>query len=315
MPSIRNRVPYEVSLFARDAGSGRPLTNIFYLRNNVQSVAPPAYGAAIAGASDLATLLTAFQTVWGTSVAPLLNQNFKGSALTARAIIGKRYGSPLLPITSLIAGANTQITTGSPHGFTTGKTVSVTGITTPTGLNAQWVVTVIDSFNFTLNGGLSAGAWSGDGQVQIVKGPLQFLYDDVVTIADGNNGTQTSDALPLYCTASVRRINAGAGRNFRSRLSFSPISEGDSVDGGFTTAAKTAWSTALGALVGTFNNGGSDATSKFSVHVAVSKAKAFSVPSPFAQSDSWCKDVSSMILQRNTGSLIRRKPRLTSIIT
>jgi hypothetical protein len=314
--AIRNLVPYEIAIHAVDIGSGKPITNILYYKNKVQTVAPPAYGAPIAGGSDVATLLNNVLTVWDLNIVPLLNANYQMQNGVARAIIGKRYGTPLIGITGLVVGANTQLTTGVAHGFTTGQQVSVAGITTPSGLNQNWTITVIDSTNFTLNGAGSSGSWSGDGTVQRVRGPLQFTYADQVAQTDSEVGGVVDDALPLFVSASVRRISSGVGRNFRSRLSISPMSEGDSLDGGWVAGTKTAWATALGVVAAaTPENGGSDATSKFSDPIVLSKSIAVTLPSPFTLSSPYTSVINSMILQRNAGSIVRRKPRLTNVIT
>lgn len=53
-----------------------------------------------------------------------------------------------------------QITTTQPHGFTTGDSVDVFGITSPSNTNANgtWTVTVLDTYNFTV-----AATGNGDG--------------------------------------------------------------------------------------------------------------------------------------------------------
>lgn len=313
--AIRNLVPYEIAVNAVDLGSGKPITNLLYYRNKVQTVGPPAYGANIAGSGDTSTLLNNVLTVWDLNIVPLLNANYKMQSGVIRAIIGKRYGTPIQAIVSLVPQANTQIKVGAPHGLTTGNTVAVAGITTPTGLNQNWVITVIDSVTFELNGAGSSGVWSGDGSIQRVRGQLQFVYADQAAQTDSETGGITDDALPLFVSASVRRISSGTGRNFRSRLSISPLSEEDSLDGGWTAATKTAWATALNTVAAaTPENGGTDATSKFSDQLVVSKALAFTLPSPFTLSSLWASPVNSMLLQRNAGSIVRRKPRLTSVI-
>jgi hypothetical protein len=143
---------------------------------------------------------------------------------------------------------------------------------------------------------------------------VQLLYADTEIITTSDPGGVLGDALPLFATSSIRRLNSGVGRQFRSRFSLSPMSEADVVNGGFTAAQKAVMVTALNGLNVSYANGGTDATSGNSNQVAFAKSVALTLPSPFGQSDTFTALISSYQQQRNTGSLTRRKPRLTSII-
>jgi hypothetical protein len=315
MAAIRYLVPYELSIQARDVGSGKPVTNIMYYICGLQNVAPPAYGAPIAGASSNGLLVTNLRALWAGAVLPRLNANYKVLQYVLRAIIGKRFATPSLAISALVTGTPTVITTAAPHGFSSGMTVSVSGVTLPVVTNGLWVITVLSSTSFSLNGSVSAGAWSGDGAVQEAGETLEFQYADLATyVPVADIGGVVGDALPLFATSSVRRLNTGIGRHFRSRFSLSPMSEVDALDGGFTAAQKALMATALGAFNVSVSNGGSDASSSLMAQWAVSKRLAFTLPSPFTQSLTWTAFITNYVQQPNCGSLVRRKPRLTSVI-
>jgi hypothetical protein len=312
--SIRYRVPYEIAVKALDASTGKRLINIFYVRSQLQTVAPPAYGFPIAGSGSTLTLVSAFAGTWRVFAAAVLNERYNASEYIMRAIVGKRFGTPLFPIAALVTGTPVTVQTGVSHGFSTGNTVIVAGVTVPGSANATWVITVLNSTTFTLNGSNIAGVWSGDGTVQRVQGQVQLLYADTEIITTSDPGGVLGDALPLFATSSIRRLNSGVGRQFRSRFSLSPMSEADVVNGGFTAAQKAVMVTALNGLNVSYANGGTDATSGNSNQVAFAKSVALTLPSPFGQSDTFTALISSYQQQRNTGSLTRRKPRLTSII-
>lgn len=58
-----------------------------------------------------------------------------------------------------------EITTSTAHGLTTGMNVSLWGIGGSTLANGTWVVTVIDSTHFTLNGSTFSGSYTSGGLV------------------------------------------------------------------------------------------------------------------------------------------------------
>jgi hypothetical protein len=310
---IRYRVPYQVDIHAVDLGSGHFVNNTLYYGSNFQTVAPPAYGQPIAGNGSTLTLLQQVRGLWGGFIARL-NHNYVTRSYVMRAITGKRYSTSLLNILGLASGAPVTITTLGPHGFVTGQTVAVSGVTSPVTANGFWTITVLTASSFSLNGSNIVGAWSADGFVQRVAGALEFTYADQEVLTFSDAGGVAGDALPLFATSSVRRLNGGVGRNFRSRFSLSPMSEVDAVDGGFTAAQKALMVTALANFNVSTTNGGTDATSGFSFQLVVSKALAFGLGSPFADRLGWTSPVLSMVQQPNCGSLVRRKPKLNAVI-
>ena len=313
--SIRYLVPYQVDFLATDAGSGKRITNRLYWVCNTQTTAPPAYGQPILGPSSTTTLLTALRTLWIGTVCTRMNANYLFNQAVMKAIIGKRYGSPFLPLTAVTTGAPVVVETTLPHGLLTGDLVFIQGVTAPAIINGTWVITVISPTTFSLNGSTTPFAWTGDGSVQQVTGGFEFLYADLEQTGVGSvAGSIAGDALPLYVSSSVRRLNPGIGKHFRSRFSLSPMSESDSLDGGFTVVQKPLMATALNNLLVQQLNGGTDATSGLMLACVVSKQLAFTQITPFATSATWIAPVSQFVQQRNTGSIVRRKPRLTSII-
>ena len=315
MSAIRYRVPYQFVIVASDAATGKRITNTLYFRCGVQSASPPAYGAVIAGSGDTATVAATMLARLHGSITPLLNENYQEVEYDMTAIVGKRYTTPLTPILALVSSLTTIVTTSGPHGLASGAVVNVIGVTVPSAANGLWTITVVSPTSFSLNGSGTFASWSGDGSYQLPGLKSEFLLADLTVQLASDTGGIVDDALPLYCTGSVRRRSAGVGRNFRSRLSFSPISESDSLDGGLVAGTLSAWATALSGLFSTgVNNGGSDAGSQLMMPAIVSKTIALGLPTPFTQSDTWCQDVTAWNIQPNTGSLIRRKPRLTSII-
>lgn len=316
MAAIRYAVPYEINVFAKDNASGRAISNKHYYICGQQLVNPPPFGSAIAGSGSTTTALNNFGILYQASIVLGLNHNYTMISYVMQAILGKRYSSPLFPIQGVAVGTPTTLTTASPHGLITGQQIVIYGVTSPAVVNAVWVVDVIGPYSFSLRGSSLQGPWSGDGMMQKVQGSWEFLYADKETsIANLQPGLIVGDALPLFCTGSVRRLNAGIGRAFRSRFSLSPMSESDSIDGGFTSTVLIAWSGRLNNFRAGFANGGTDSGSGLMVPVALSHKAAFAQPSPFTSNTAFTAAITGYRLQQNTGSLVRRKPKLTSTIS
>lgn len=307
-------VPYQVTIRATDLGSGKPVSNSWFLRADGSSGPLPVYGQPVAGGGDLNEVLTTFISAWDI-IRGLLNHNYSTLDFTVRSIIGKKFVSPVNAIASLVSGVGVIVNTGTPHFLVTGQTVQIIGVTTPAAANGVWVITVTSPTQFTLNGSLPFLTWSGDGYWQMGTGEMDLLYGDSLTVASIATGGIAGDALPLFNTASVRRLNSGVGRHFRSRMSLSPMSESDSLDGGWITATKTAWATGLAAFKAAIvTNGSTDPGQDIMSDYIISPTLALGLVSPFTQAESWTKPVNSLALQRNAGSLVRRKPRLTAPI-
>ena len=316
MAAIKYRVPYEVAVNALDLASGKKISNIYYYQNGIATGPAPAYGADVAGSSS-ATLLANLKAQYDISVPTILSHNYQMVNLVMRAIVGKQYRTPFQVISAMTTGGPvTTISSMFPHGLHSGDAVYIQGVTSPPLINGVWLATVVDSTTFTVpfTTGLT---WSSDGQFQLATGAYQFAYADKQTIVDTTVGTVAGDALPLFSSASVRRNNEGVGKSFRSRVSLGPIAESYSVDGGLTGASITAINAAMLSWLtaGGQPNGGTDVGAGLSYQVVVSKKIASTLPLVFPNADNWVKGGIAYAVQRNTGSMVRRKPRLTSIIT
>jgi len=313
---IRFKVPYRVTAKAHDAASHKPISNAFYYKSAASAGPSPAYGAPLDGPSDTVTFASSFITAYA-DIRDLLNTNYVMDEVVVQAIIGKKYKSPATGIVALLSTlSGITVATGLPHGFTTGDLVNIFGVNTPAVANGVWSVTVINPTLFALAGSVPFSTWSGDGFWQEASGDLELMFADTTTVATVLAGTVVDEALPLFSAASVRRLNTGTGRHFRSRLSFSPMSEEDNEDGSWEAATRTAWATGLAAfLAAVVDNGSTDAGQKVMLDLVMSPSIALGLASPFAQSDTWTSLITSMVLQRNSGSLVKRKPRLTTPIT
>lgn len=317
MPAIQYLVPYEIACKAADVKSGKAITNIVYLKTGLASSGPPAYGDPVPGASSTTTLLANLKTSWELYVVPYLSEHYTMSGYTMRALIGKAFKTPKVGIASLVPGTPVSVTTAARHGLVTGNSVRLSGITTPSALNTDWGVVVVDAYTYTLAGSSSATAWSGDGFSQSLIGASGWAYGSLEELASSATGGITGEALPLYASISVRRISSYSGRNFRSRLSLGPVGESDQLNGKLTTTALGLLNADLATLVAIpFANGGSDTPgSGYSFLGMVSKQVAMAQASPFTSSTNWYAYSTSMLARPNLGSMVRRKPRLTSPIS
>jgi len=312
--TVRFGVPYKVTVRANDLGSGKPITNALYYRVVQSQAAPPAYGALVAGGGSLLTFLADFRTAWG-GIRALLNANYSTVDYTVAAIVGKRYASPSAAIANLVSSLTAIVHTGVPHGRTTGQLVNIYGVTTPAAVNGTWSITVLSTTSFSLDGSAPFATWSGNGYWQRATGTQELLYEDTNSIVFTDVGGVAGDALPLFVSASIRRIGSKTGRNFRSRLSLSPMSESDSLDGGWIAGTRTAWAAALTAFLNAVTSSGStDPLQDIMDDAIVSPTLAIGLATPFTGADSWTDLVTSYALQRNSGSIVRRKPRLTVAI-
>jgi len=308
---VLNLVPYEVVFKAEDLASGKPISNTRYVRSQDSG---GAYGADIAG-SDITTFLTAMLTQWTTGVNPMcdnLSVNYQMISVVARAIVGHGYPSAEIACGATINPTTVIFTTVSPHLLNAGDIVLVAGFTSPVDLNQSYQVqSVIDAFQFIVN--LSTvGPVVGTGTVQLAAGRHTFRYQDGVEIFDTTIGAVAGDALPLFNDFSIRRINSGVGRNWKSRISVAIVAEDDQSNGTISNTRITALNaTGTTMAAGGWSTGG--AVNMF--EYALSKQRAFNDSSPFVQAETWTKPVSAYVVRPNIGSFVKRKPRLTAPIT
>lgn len=311
MPNIRYLVPYQIDVLAKDVTTGKRIGNTFYYSTGLQTTTPPAYGAFILGGGSTTTLLANFATKWEVLIDDVLSAKYLMAQYTMRAILGYGYGTPTRAINALVqTGTDTTIQTATPHGLTAGQFVRVSGVTTPANVNGTWGVVITSTTQFKISP-FGSGVWSSDGTFQLAEGVLNFQYDDQEVLPSAAVGGVAGDALPIFCDVDVRRLNPGVGKSFRSRFAMSIVAESDNDFGKLTAAAMTRWSADLVTFLAAPENGGTDATSKFSHSSAVSKLKASMEGTPFSVSaDSWRKYVTGYAPHARLGSQNNRKPRL-----
>jgi len=307
--AIKYLVPYEVKIFGGDLTTNKRIGNTFYLQSNLQSVGTPAYGAPIAGFGDTDTLLANFKTAWNTVMTACLSEKYTVFEYQLRTMLGRGYQTPSIGIGALITGALvTSIQTATPHGLTSGEAVFISGVTTPPEANGFHLVNVITSTLFTIPV-TTTGVWSTNGVVQSAVGDIKFIYGDLTILADTAVGGKAGDALPIFSDVSVRRINPGTGKNWRSRVGVAIVSEADNDYGALKTSALATWTTTFNTFATTpILNGGTDATSSQMGPVVVSKALAMTVTNPFISAAGWVQTCTDMVPHQRLGSQIQRKP-------
>jgi len=315
MAAIGYLVPYEIRVRAADTASGKLVSNVFYVKSGTQLVAPPAYGAPIAGSGSTTTLLASFRTLFNAGPLTMLEAHYVQTMFEMRKIVGWKYNTPIYPITAVAVGNPTVVASPGAITLTTGQLVNISGITGATSANGTWTVGVVGAGAFSINANTTGELYGGGGQFQKANGALQFSYEDLELLESTNAGGISGEAAALFGTASVRRIGSQPGKSFQGRNSYSPIPESTVESGGFTTAAKASWVTALDTFNDNYANGGSETPgSGNSVQINVSKMKAFTQVTPFVGSLSWTSVVTQMLLQPDQGTMLRRKPRLSSVI-
>lgn len=310
MAQLKNRVPYEVAFKARDLASSKPISNILYFRSVLSG---GVYGADLPGGTvaDLAEVAKDMWTLGPGNVMDSMSANYEMQSVVARSIEGRRYGTPIVGIASISPSlADTHIRTVTPHGYVNGNTVVIFGQTDVPLANGTWPgITVVSATEFVIALPPS-GSSMGGGGTQKASGNQQWLYGDLAEVVDGTIGGRSGDALPLFSSASVRRVSDGVGRTWRQHVSLSPMAEQDASNGRLSNAIITTINTALGTWSGATLAAGTVSMKQY----AVSRQLAFMLATPFTDSTTWAKPVSSYFVRQNMGSIVRRKPKLTSLI-
>ena len=111
-----------------------------------------------------------------------------------------------IPIGYLSYTSPISVGLATPHGFSTGDRVVISGAQGMTSANGTWPITVTDNTHFTLNGSSANGAWiAGSGTV---SGGSMGYYDPVTTAA-----ANSALGRPLYsftCQDDDPSVNGGA---------------------------------------------------------------------------------------------------------
>jgi len=300
-------VPYEVTINATDTRSGKPISNILYYRYGGAGT----YGANLGG-TDQQTFHDNVKTRWSNHILNSLSNHYVMSSVRSRAITGWHWTKPLKKwVGSSPSLTFTSITTATPHGFTTGMAVQLIGTIGATSINqAASPITVTGTNQFTIPVLLAAGTVT-NGTVQEVGANVDFTYDNNLETTETDAGSRPGETVPLFCSASVRRINLGVGRNWKSRISLSPFAEPDVVNGMF----ESAFFTSLQANVDGLNNNEAAGGGFVMTPIVVSRQVALLLSNIFTESDTWTRDIIDFTARRNMGSIISRKPKLTATIS
>ena len=117
----------------------------------------------------------------------------------------------------ITAASNTtpiQITTSTAHGLATGTSVYIAGVGGNTAANGFFVVTVVDSTHFVLNGSSGSGAYTSGGTANVCT-TAAFVAD-----LKGPTGTSTPGSITVAVTTLngvlVDNLVAFFGQNFES---------------------------------------------------------------------------------------------------
>jgi hypothetical protein len=98
----------------------------------------------------------------------------KGASVTTNTITDPNFSNsiytpePPVAVQTITNTASIQVTTKTPHGYSTGDRILISLLYgAPKAINGnQYVITVVDSLNFTLNGSTAPGLYAGGGIVQ-----------------------------------------------------------------------------------------------------------------------------------------------------
>jgi hypothetical protein len=308
MPAIKNLLPYQLDMFGTEDETNQIVMSTFYIKNNLPT-ATLTYGQVLPGSATSATLLSAVNLSWALNVCTVLSAHYTFTGSRLRAIVGYSYSTPLIGITAAsISGSVAFVTTSRPHGFTSGQSVLIAGVTGFTGLSGSFVATVVDAITFSVPG-VFGGTYTGNGYVQLIQGSVSLTYADKDELPDTVIGSVTGDMLPAYVSADVRRINSGIGRGFRSRVGLGTLGESQQAGGRLSGSAITDIDAGMNAFT-VFDNGSSDASAKYMNHFALSRYWAVLTATPFTQSFSYMAPVSLFSVRELTGSQNSRKGRV-----
>jgi hypothetical protein len=126
-------------------GTGGPDPNNFTLNGSSGN-------AAYTGGGTWFTRNAVFQNTHASGVG-VINRGNPGPWIAPNGIVTSATGSGVSPISI----------TSPNHGLTTGDLIIMSGVLGNTAANGSWVVTVVDSNTFTLNGGTGNGAYVSGG--------------------------------------------------------------------------------------------------------------------------------------------------------
>lgn len=136
-----------------------------------------------------------------------------------------------------------RITTSAAHGFATGTAVTVAGVTGTTEANGDWIITVVDTTHFDLQGSAFANAYVSGGTASFEGIESPYVTADLPSIKI----TQSADVLylahPSYAPRKLARTGAYAWT----------LTEIDFLDGPYLPENTTAYTLTLSGTSGSVN--------------------------------------------------------------
>lgn len=100
-------------------------------------------------------------------------------------LMWERQSVLTIPITSTDISTPIKVTTSIAHGLGTNTEVDIVGVNNTQAPNGRWFITVVDAYNFTLNGSVSDGNAGVGGTLQIPSNS-QFTMVQCVNNLDEN---------------------------------------------------------------------------------------------------------------------------------
>ncbi len=316
--AVGYRSLYQLRSIGSDTKSGKRITNTWFLRSGTAAGGPPAFDSPIAG-SDLDVLLLNWDTRYAAQILNRLSVNFVQTSHEIRKIVGWKYGAPFYPVigvTPTLTG--TSITVAGVLPTLSPFFASIQGLVGSVAANGTWTASPTNLNTFTINAITAGDPWISGGTVQQITDSLGWKFTDLASFAASAAGTVAGEALPLFADVSVRKIGSTSGKQWQGRNSFAPISEADQKQGKLEAAALTAWQTAATAIIASLANGaaiGDLRDNMYFYNASFKQSLTYAVPfNEFAVGNSTSL-VGSSFPQPNLGSMVKRKPRLTSTIS
>lgn len=129
------------------------------------------------------------------------------------------HSNPIFQISNATNATPIQITTTDPHGLTTGRLVGISGVLGNTAANGQFIVTVVNGTQFTLNSSVGNGAYTGDGKLCVPGGmpttpnsaPAGFFEGTITGTATGQTAVTN-----VVLATGTDGVTSDLGINFTS---------------------------------------------------------------------------------------------------
>lgn len=172
---------------------------------------------------DAASINTNQGNVQGISQIQLINStpgNTNGFASNLGVALGGsgQWSGSSLSITAATNATPIAITTASPHGYTTGQTVSIVGGGGNLNMNATWVISVTGPTTFTLTGSVGNGVYTSGGVVYngFPNDGYQGVNTYTLTIGSAHTDGQTCVNMigdKTFLISHIRCQDIGPGNN------------------------------------------------------------------------------------------------------